>query len=69
MKFDLIICGGRVATATDVMTCEIGIADGRIMAMAEKLDAGTAQIIEADGRWITPGGVDAHCHLDQPSTD
>lgn len=69
MKFDLIICGGRVATATDVMTCEIGIADGRIMAMAEKLDAGTAQIIDADGRWITPGGVDAHCHLDQPSTD
>ena len=68
-KFDLVIRGGQVVTATDVMQCEIGIRDNRIVAMAEKLTDDHANSIDAEGRWITPGGVDGHCHLDQPSTD
>lgn len=66
--FDLIVQGGRVATAADVTTCDIGIKDGRISALAERLeDAG--RIIDAAGKTVTPGGVDGHCHLDQPTTD
>ena len=68
-EFDLIIRGGQVVTATDVMHCEIGIRDSRIVALAEKLNTNDAKIIDAEGCWITPGGVDGHCHLDQPSTD
>jgi len=69
MKFDLIIRGGKVVTATDLMSCEIGIREGRIVAMAENLDSANADVIDAAGRWVTPGGVDGHCHLDQPSND
>ncbi|MDP6885210.1 MAG: amidohydrolase family protein, partial [Rhodospirillales bacterium] len=66
--FDTIVRGGRVATAADVVTCDIGIKDGRVAALAERLeDAG--RIIDAAGKTVTPGGVDGHCHLDQPSTD
>ena len=66
--FDLIVRGGRVATAADVSICDIGIKDGRIVALAERLeDAG--RVIDAVGKTVTPGGVDSHCHLDQPSTD
>ena len=66
--FDLIVRGGRVATAADVTTCDIGIKDGRVTVLAERLeDAG--RIIDATGKTVTPGGVDGHCHLDQPSTD
>ena len=68
-EFDLIIRGGKVVTATDVMHCEIGIRDSRIVAMAEKLNSDNAHIIDAADRWVTPGGVDGHCHLDQPSAD
>ena len=66
--FDLIVRGGRVATAADVTTCDIGIKDGRVTALAERLED-TGHIIDAAGKTVTPGGVDGHCHLDQPSTD
>ena len=32
--FDVIVRGGRVATAADVVECDIGIRDGRIAALA-----------------------------------
>ena len=66
--FDLIVRGGRVATAADVVVCDIGVKDGRITALAEGLSGG-GRVIDADGATVTPGGIDAHCHLDQRSTD
>jgi dihydropyrimidinase len=65
MSFDLIIQGGTVATASDVVRADVGVTDGRIVAVAERLTGG-AKIIDAGGRLVLPGGVDAHCHLDQP---
>lgn len=66
-ELDLIVRNARVATAADLFTCDLGIAGGRIVAIAERLRAGPAtREINADGRFVTPGGVDAHCHLDQP---
>ena len=67
-EFDLIIQGGRVATAADVTICDIGIKNGRIAALAESLDRAD-EVINASGSTVTPGGVDGHCHLDQPSLD
>jgi dihydropyrimidinase len=63
--FDLVVRNAVVITAADEMRCDIGVKGGRIVAMAERL-AGGAREIDAAGRWVMPGGVDAHCHLDQP---
>ena len=41
-QFDLIVKGGRVATAADVMRCDIGIKDGRVTALAESPDGANA---------------------------
>jgi dihydropyrimidinase len=65
MTFDLVIAGGTVATVADVVRADIGISDGRIVAIAERLTGG-ARTIDAGGRLLLPGGIDAHCHLDQP---
>ena len=54
-----------VVTAADTQRCDIGVRDGRIAALADRL-GGAAREIDAAGRVVTPGGVDAHCHLDQP---
>jgi dihydropyrimidinase len=62
---DLVIRGGRLATAADVFDADIGVAGGRIVALGRGLPA-AAREIDAAGRIVTPGGVDAHCHLDQP---
>jgi dihydropyrimidinase len=63
--FDLVVRNGRVATAADLFEADIGISGGRIVQLGEGLAAG-AREIDAAGRVVTPGGVDAHCHLDQP---
>jgi dihydropyrimidinase len=67
-RFDLVISGGTVATASDTMRADIGVKDGRVTAIADRLeDAGA--ILDAAGRLVLPGGVDGHCHFDQPMTD
>ena len=37
--------------------------DGKILSVAEQIDAPEATIIDAEGRLVTPGCVDAHCHI------
>ena len=63
--FDLVLRDARVATASDTFHCDIGIRAGRIAQLGLGLGAGRREI-DAAGRVVTPGGVDAHCHLDQP---
>ncbi len=63
--FDLVIRNALVATASDTYSADIGIQGGRIVQLGTGLAAG-AREIDAAGRVVTPGGVDAHCHLDQP---
>lgn len=68
--FDLVIRNGTVATAAEVSSCDLGIVDGRIVAMAEGIARGSGRReIDAAGRLVLPGGVDAHCHFDQPTGD
>ncbi len=62
---DLVIRNAVAVTAGDIQRCDIGIAGGRIVALGTRLP-GARQEIDAAGRYVLPGGVDGHCHLDQP---
>lgn len=64
-EFDLVIRNAQVATASDTFLSDIGVKDGRIVQMGLSLGAGKREV-DAQGRITTPGGIDAHCHLDQP---
>ena len=63
--FDLTITGGTVATATDVFHADIGIKDGRIAALGHGLQG--QDTIDAAGKIVVPGGIEAHCHIAQES--
>ena len=63
--FDTVVRNGLIATACDTMTADIGIRDGQVVALGQGLARGRDEI-DASGRLVLPGGVDAHCHLDQP---
>ncbi|MGM0984280.1 MAG: dihydropyrimidinase [Pseudomonadota bacterium] len=67
-RFDILITNGRIITAADSYDADIGIKDGRIVALGQALGEAD-EIIDAEGRWVMPGGIDAHCHLDQPLGD
>jgi len=63
--YDLVVRGGTVATAADVFQCDIGVVNGRIVALGESLAPGREEI-DAAGKLVLPGGIDSHCHLEQP---
>jgi dihydropyrimidinase len=65
MELDLVIRNADLATASDRQRCDIGVRDGRVVALAESLGPAKREI-DAAGALVTPGGVDGHCHLDQP---
>ncbi len=65
--FDIVIRNADMATATDRMQGDIGIRDGRIVALAEKLGPGKTEL-DATGKLVLPGGIDSHCHIEQPSS-
>ncbi|MGF7009157.1 dihydropyrimidinase [Aminobacter sp. BE322] len=67
-QFDIIIRNGTIVTACDTVQCDIAIVDGRIAGLGHDLGS-AGQEIDASGKLVLPGGVDAHCHLDQPVPD
>src|SRR5262245_52134065 len=64
--FDCVVRGGRVATAVDDFFADVGITDGAIVAIGRQLGPGTTEI-DATGRLVLPGGIDAHAHIEQLS--
>ena len=65
MAFDLVIRGGTVATACDRFHGDIGITGDRIVALGHDLQG--AEVIDASGKLVLPGGIEAHCHIAQES--
>src|SRR5690349_1397638 len=67
MGFDTIITNGQVVTATDVSMADVAIADGKVSAIGKDLPRENASsVIDAGGRYVFPGGIDVHTHLDMP---
>jgi dihydropyrimidinase len=63
---DLVVRNGTVVTAADRFRADLGVRQGRIVALAEDLPRG-AREIDASGKLVLPGGVDSHCHIEQLS--
>jgi dihydropyrimidinase len=64
--YDLVIRGGTVATSSDVFAADVGITGETIVALGSGLAAGKTEI-DATGKLVLPGGVDAHAHIEQLS--
>jgi len=60
---DILIKNGLIVTAEETMQGDLFIAGGLIAGMGEGLDCPGADIIDASGQYVMPGGVDVHTHL------
>ncbi|MEO3428980.1 dihydropyrimidinase [Pelagibius sp. CAU 1746] len=65
--YDLIVRGGTLVTASESFAADIAVKDGRIAALGKELGS-AGRIIDAGGLLVLPGGVDAHCHVEQESS-
>ena len=62
----VLIRGGRVITAADDYVADVFVEDERISLIGETLDMTADRVIDAAGKYVLPGGVDPHTHLDMP---
>ncbi|GAQ41812.1 hypothetical protein AtubIFM55763_002823 [Aspergillus tubingensis] len=68
-SFDCVVLDGTVVTAADVGRYDIGIKDGKIAILAPARSlaiARSSRVIDAEGAYVMPGGIDAHVHLAEP---
>jgi len=66
---DLIIKNAQVVTASDIFICDIGINKEKITFLEKDTKHKSQKIIDANNNFVLPGGIDAHCHIDQPMKD
>ncbi|WP_429841942.1 dihydropyrimidinase [Brevibacillus sp. FIR094] len=57
---------GTVVTASDTYQADILIEGEKVVAIGSNLDGKDAEVIDATGYYVFPGGIDPHTHLDMP---
>jgi dihydropyrimidinase len=62
----MLIKNGRIVTATESYPGDILVTDGKIAAIGTNLNADGATIVDAAGKLVLPGAIDAHTHLAMP---
>src|SRR6266566_2820312 len=62
----VLIKGGRVVTAADDYIADVLVDGERISLIGESLDLPADRVIDAAGKYVLPGCVDPHTHLDMP---
>jgi len=65
MAYDLLIKNGRIidGSGRPAFHGDVGVAQGKIVELG-RLDGSARRVIEADGRVVSPGFIDNHCHYD-----
>ncbi|KAI1085843.1 dihydropyrimidinase [Whalleya microplaca] len=69
-SYDLVITNGVCVTASDIAPFDIAVKDEKIALQAPSgslSKAKTKRLIDAEGGYVMPGGIDCHVHLQEPS--
>lgn len=65
----LVIQGGELLSVEGSIRADLLIEGERIAAVGQRLQIPDAQVIQAEGKLVLPGGIDPHVHLDLPMFD
>ena len=63
---DLIIKNGTIVTSTEMYQADLAVIDGKIAAIGTNFPEEGAEVIDAGGKLVLPGAIDAHTHLAMP---
>src|SRR5881398_4031293 len=62
----VLIKDGRIVTAADDYVADIYVEDETVTLIGESLDQPADKVVDATGKYVLPGCVDPHTHLDMP---
>jgi dihydropyrimidinase len=61
-----LIRGGTVVTAGDTVQADVLVDGETVTAIGRGLEVTADRVIDASDRYVMPGGIDAHTHMDMP---
>src|SRR4028119_2202697 len=62
----VLIRGGRIVTAADDYAGDIFVEDGKVSLIGASLDVQADKVIDASGKYVIPGAIDPHTHMEMP---
>ncbi len=62
----VLIKGGRIITAADDYVGDVHVEGERVVQIGESLDVQADTVIDAAGKYVLPGAIDPHTHLEMP---
>src|SRR2546423_6933188 len=62
----ILIRGGRIVTAADDVVADVLVEGEQIALIGADLDVAADRTIDAAGKYVLPGCIDPHTHLDMP---
>ena len=65
-NMDLIIKNGTIVTPSESFKADIAVKDGKIEAIGTGFNEEGAKVVDAEGKMVLPGAIDAHTHLAMP---
>lgn len=63
---ELLIKGGTVVTATESFLADVAVDGGKIVAIGKDLAVNAKKVVDATGKLVLPGALDAHTHMAMP---
>jgi dihydropyrimidinase len=60
----VLIKGGRIITAADDYVGDIYVDNGAVTLIGESLDVVADKVIDAEGKYVIPGAIDPHTHIE-----
>ncbi|MCI0581805.1 MAG: dihydropyrimidinase [Chloroflexi bacterium] len=61
-----LIKGGTIVNADSMVTADVLVEDEEITLIGKDLDVAADRVIDATGKWVLPGGIDPHTHMELP---
>ena len=62
----LLFTGGRIVTADGSFEADLLVEDEKVVAVGTDLASDGAEVVDASGKLVMPGFIDAHTHMDMP---
>ena len=63
---NLLIKGGTIVTPTESYQADVWVKNGIIAAIGKDLDISVDKVVDASGKLVLPGAIDAHTHMAMP---